>query len=1041
MLIAAPLQASELRFTHLGNADGLLQGTITALTQDQYQLIWIGTEDGLARYDGHKLITYRSDPGDPTTIQDNVITALAVDAANRLWVGSESDGVSYYDYQNDEFVPLAAQMIGSNVRNIFASQNSDSTFIETTLGLFMVDRDSEVMLVQKPDGSTRVLAAFEQGNRITVVTSEGTLTSFTLPMLEANETNIWQNKILQTWRLPSCGMLMLAQESADESQLKLYCFNGTTTAESSLNEFLTRAGLDSSALNSISEIVEQDDGVIWIATNVGIVKIAHSEISLHSHIPHDQYSLSSNRLSSLLLANDTLVIGTKFDGLDLHYTGNVGIEYFDLLNSSSPHDDGINPKPANSSCGATQANDHSRVWSILEDMQGDLWVGTNAGLAVRRKGHSKFVDFSSVGSGKNILEFCSVWALAEAVNRIWIGIWGGLVSLEKSSGKHVYYKTTTDEKDKSGLLGTFVRLLLHDKIRNSLWIGTNDNGLSRLDLATGEFRHFPFSENDPDQIPHRRIRSLYLDPDNRLWIGSGGGLSLWDEVDDTFKTLGASSTITDLSDEDVRTINYYKCNRFWIGTGNGINLFNADTFSVEQRLNERDGLSNSTVYAMVPDEQNRYWIGTANGLNRFDPETHVFDSFNYQYGLQSNEFNFNAWHIAASGEILLGGIAGLNILDPDTFSQYDSEPSQPVITSIVSSNENAETVVVSRFTEQNEILRIPPSFKQLEITYSFPHFISQSRLYSQHQLTKNNSTWSSPQTLASTASYSNIESGSHSFQLRLNDEISFNYPIVFLPFFWEKKIFIALSTLATIAAAIYFLNLFNRKRIYSSLNILTRQHYHILEHELTPHLKQVKINLKTLTDTSTSSEKDYLETSVNPLIEKSLHFLNNVRDIVDFEHAATQPKKSYMLEDVVDESLLIFADQRHRIISDKVADINVHIYENALYLLLINLISNALKYSPECEDVHLSISANARDITIICSDKGIGISNVRRRQIYKAYTRLPQRDNSITGLGLGLTIVKAVTQACSGQIRIEKNQPKGSRFIVTLKGVVENEEA
>ena len=1040
LLAVTPLQANELRFTQLDSDDGLLQGTVTALAQDQYQLVWVGTEDGLARYDGHEFITYRSDPDDPTTIQDNVVTALAVDAANRLWVGSEFNGVSYYDYKNDQFVPLAPKIVGRNVRNIFASQSSDSTFIETTLGLFRVDTDNELTLVYKPAGSVSVLAAFEKGNKIALVTSEGTLLSYSLPMLKANETRVWRNKILKAWSLPSCGVLMLARESADDSQLKLYCFNGITTTESPLNELVAQAGLDPSAFGSISDIVEQDDGVLWIATDIGLVKIANSEFSLHSHIPYDKHSLSSNRLSSLLLANATLFIGTEFDGLSQHHTVNEGIEYFDLLNSSVKRNGDINLKTKNPSCGTAQANDYNTVWSILEDLQGDLWVGTNAGLAVRRKGHSNFADSSRIGAGDDGLEICAVWALAEADNRIWMGIWGGLVSLDKTSRRYVHYKPSSNEKVKSGLVGTFVRLLLHDEIRNSLWIGTNANGLNRLDLTTEKFTHYPFSDNNPEQIPHGRIRSLYLDPDNKLWVGSGGGLSLWNEADNTFKTLGASTTITDLSDESVRAINHYRDNRFWIGTGNGINLFNANTFSVEQRLHEKDGLSNSTVYAMVPDEQNRYWISTANGLNRFDPENNVFNTFNYQYGLQSNEFNFNAWHTTASGEIMLGGISGLNIIDPNTFSSHDSKPLQPVITSIVSSNENDEATVVSRFTEHNEVLTIPPSFRQLDVTYSFPHFIRTSSLYSQHQLTENNSAWSPAQTISSKASYTNIKPGHHSFQLRLNDEILYSYPIVFVPFFWESTWFLTLVTFATIATAVYLLNFFNKRRINASLDILTRQHYHILEHELSPHLKQVEINLKTLAESSTSKNKDYLYTSVNPLIEKSLHFLNNVRDIVDFEHAATQPKKSYMLEDVVDESILFFVDQRHRIINEKVADINVRTYDNALYLLLINLISNALKYSPQSEEVHLSISADADDITIVCSDNGVGISTAKREQIYKAYTRLPRESHDITGLGLGLTIVKAITQACKGQIRIEKNKPKGSRFFVTLKGVVENEE-
>ena len=803
---------------------------------------------------------------------------------------------------------------------------------------------------------------------------------------------------------------------------------------------LSDSNLSPATIN-INDIKEQADGTLWIATSTGLINIKNNELTVSRHLNYDNLSLSSNDLTTLYVGHNTLFIGTRYDGLNMLSLVDSPFTYLNLLNSSTVTRDGATLETANTSCGQSTQADYDTVWSILQATNGDLWVGNNSGLTIRKKGTKQFIDISRIGNDGNVLHLCSVWSLAETEEFIWIGIWGGVVSLSKSSGDIVHYKpqTSSEKTASNGLSGKFVRQLLHDKARNSLWIGTNKNGLNRLDLTTGEIIHYPFSATDKHQLPHGRVRSLYLGPDNRLWVGTGGGLSVWDESSNTFTTLPSSSISTDLSDEDVRTINHYKDDYYWIGTGNGINLFNANTFLVESRLNEKDGLANSTVYAMIPDNNGYYWITTANGLSKFDPQNLTFQNYTFHHGLQSNEFNFNAWAKEDNGSIFVGGISGLNVIDTNK-PLTGKQAFDPVLSSIVGTDSNGETITISRFPDTDVEQIIPAAFRNVAFNYVFPAF-NGDQPKSQHKLTASSISWSNTPMGSYGAFYTNLEPGSHYFQIKTSaqDDYVAQYPVYVNPTLWENFWFRLLLACTALAVLMSLSISYNRRRVNASLEALTQQHYHILEHELSPQLYQASSHLNTLSNSNSiaKSEKEYIDTAIRPLLDRSIRFLGAVKDMVDFETALTQPTNLYMLEDIVDEVLLHFGTCQRQIHVDPFDDVNICTHQDAVYLLLRNLLSNAVKYSDPSSDVFVKIKTQKHNLIVECIDSGAGIRADRRREIYKPYTRLKSMsDTTTSGLGLGLAIVKFITHTYDGEIVVEDNQPRGSRFIVTLKGVV-----
>ena len=249
-------------------------------------------------------------------------------------------------------------------------------------------------------------------------------------------------------------------------------------------------------------------------------------------------------------------------------------------------------------------------------------------------------------------------------------------------------------------------MLQYDEQRNSLWVGTNGDGLNRIDFNSNTISTYRPDADDPSKLPHPRIRSIYLDKDNQLWVGSGGGLSLWNEANNTFKTIKSSANKSELSDEDVRAIFPQDENLLWVATGNGLNLFDTSTFEVQQRLSEKNGLANSTTYSLLSDNEGLLWISTANGLSRFNPSTLEFTNYLVDHGLQGNEFNFNAWHKDKDGLLYFGGVNGINIINPQKLLQKNTL-AKPVFTSVHAYAKSGEELPLARMLSGDKMYGPP----------------------------------------------------------------------------------------------------------------------------------------------------------------------------------------------------------------------------------------------------------------------------------------------------------------------------------------------
>jgi ligand-binding sensor domain-containing protein len=672
-------QQSNVRWRHLTIEDGLSQSIAFSIVQDLVGFIWVGTEDGLNRYDGYEFEVYVHDPQDPTSISDNYISALHIDRSGTLWVGTWRRGLNRYCTTTDSFTrfqhdPTDPSSISEDRITSIGEDHTGTIWICTeSAGLNRLHPETGVVTRYRHQPTDPNSLAADQ-TRGVVVDQEGVL-----------------------WIATQAGLDRF--EAAD----------GTFT-------HYRHDAADPSSLGNdrIESIAIDHEGDLWIGTSGGILDRFDRSSNAFVHYwtdPRDPLHLGGRRIMALY-TDPTIWVGTEGGGLRRYdHRTDTFVTY--------RHD----PRIPGSLGG-------DRIRSIFQDRGGVLWVGVwGAGLSRLNRG-TCFAHYHHVPDSTNSLINNGVFSIyQDRAGAIWIGTYGsGLDLFDWTEGTFLHHLPQPESP--SGLSHGDVRAILEDS-QGNLWIGTF-GGLNRMDRGTGRFIRYLHDENDPDSLGEDRVFTLAEDHDGYLWIGTfGGGLDRFDRASGTFTHFRHDPTDrTTISDNDVRTIHEDSQGTLWIGTWNGgLNRMDRRTGIFERfrhdpgdahsissdsvyhiyedpdgalwlatrgginRLNPHDaaitfhhftteqGLPDDMVYGIVPDNENNLWLSTNHGLARFDPESGSVDVFDVRDGLQSNEFNSGAFARLHTGELLFGGVNGLSLFDPDEIRVFQAPP-KIVVTSI-----------------------------------------------------------------------------------------------------------------------------------------------------------------------------------------------------------------------------------------------------------------------------------------------------------------------------------------------------------------------
>ncbi len=766
---------AQLRFHHLDQTHGLSQSNVYTVYQDRQGFMWFGTQEGLDRYDGYRFHSYRRVPFDTTSLGPGWVTAILEDRSGTLWIG-RTQGLSRLDRETGRFVHYAhhpddsLSIGGSNIRAMVEDPSGNIWLGTLNRGVSRFDPATGTAVRYLPNESARHgLRAgqvehlyLDSNGRIWVATFQGLYRydeqadRFESHLDELAET-------IDGWTVNFFGQVY--EDPAKKGDFWLVAGTGLVRYQPANRRYevfradLPTGRVEDRVFTSLTRDPSTTD-VLWIHTlDTGLLRF---------HIPTKRFTR---------YRNDPRKPGT----LATDFAGPLYTDRFGSIWKGSWSAGGIDRFDPAAIAVVTYRNEYDNpssldagpVWGILQDRNGALWVGTSnvggdAPLSRIDRATGRVRSFAPPGSGLADPAGTVLGMLQDAEGDLWLGTQQGLVRFDPR--RTLFETFRHNAADSTSLPHDFVGSVLFDR-KGDLWIGTS-GGVARMRLEqSGRFTRFVPNSSDPASLSHRFVSSILEDASGMLWFGTGDGLNRMDpalpgvferHLHDPANPAGLSGgAIYGLAERASEP------GVLWIGSvGGGLNRLDTETGEV-RHFTEADGLSNNTIYCILDDEDGNLWISTVNGLNRFNPETGHFRVFGVRDGLTHNEFNSSACHKSASGELFFGTIAGVNAFYPQLLGG-NSIPPAVVLTEVRLANERVVAGPDSPLQQplaETEEIRL--SHRQRDIAFSFValHHKDSERNRYVYRLVGYDPDWIDAGE-SRTATYTNLDPGDYVFRVR-----------------------------------------------------------------------------------------------------------------------------------------------------------------------------------------------------------------------------------------------------------------------------------
>lgn len=777
-------ESPAYRIEHLTTGQGLSHNTVGSVLQDSRGFIWIGTIDGLNRFDGYSFFVFRHDPADSTSLSSSFIHGMIEDVDGRLWVGTRNGGVSRFDpaagtfrtYLNN---PTDPNLLTGRTVGPLLLDGRNRLWVGTENGLGYYDRERDRFVRTRLRGNHASddlsLAALAEADDSTFLLmtekalytfhpASGTLTSFSPPLPASNFYN---------------GILIDRQRSVWVGSNSSGVFK-LQPRTNTWQQYPARPETDKgvSSVYAVPRYLDSD-GRIWFTTQNGldVFDPATGRFSHTRHIDGNPSTLSSSNVSAVMRdAHGDLWVGTWGGGVDKIVTSRMK---FPLLT-------------------APRVLANNFVLAALEDARGDLWVGTGSGVTRIVREGKRIVSSTPVKE----LSGTVVWCLMEDSSGVlWIGTdRKGIAVLDSSRRLRTFMQH--DPRDVRSLPENTVRTLFRDS-RGRIWAGLQTQGVAWYDPGERAWNLLPAGTRNGNSISDVLVWAVNEDGAGNLWFGTYvGGLNRLDPTTGrvTYFRHREGDT-SSLPVNDVRGITLTRAGELWIATyGGGICRYNPATDSFT-RFAERDGLANNFAYGILEDTGGELWIPTNRGLARFSPGRQTFRTYTSRDGLQSDEFNTGAYARSERGELFIGGIGGLNYFFPEEIKEGRSAP--PVV--LTSLKVFDRELLGGRVPGMNETITLQHAENFFSFEFAALDFVDASRNVYMYKLEGFDNDWVRSGTRRY-ASYTNLDPGNYTLHIRaansdgIWNEDGVRMHLTIVPPFWQRWWFRGTAGLVLVAA-------------------------------------------------------------------------------------------------------------------------------------------------------------------------------------------------------------------------------------------------
>lgn len=1017
-------QSKNLIFNNINIEQGISQSTIEDIFQDSEGYIWLGTNDGLNRYNGYEFKIYNYEEYQ-NSISHNGITDITEDKYGNIWVNTVS-GVNKINKKTEKI---------SNYTEINGKIKEDST---TEI---IVTKDNNI-LVGTYEG-LNIYNAKEDRFDIILEQKDGILSSCIYSIDEDINGNIWIGTELGLNKL-SKDFKVLETYTSESEIYNIFCDdeNGFVWAGSDSSGLLkidTKTkevkqyinnieDLNSLPANQVGAIIRDIKGNLWVGTTNGLARYneKNDSFDVYKNKVYDKNSLVYNDVRSIIEDREgVLWVGTY-----------SGISIFDTESSIKYYNAGLDDGYLLS---------ENMVHGIYEDDEGYLWIGSRTkgvNIIDRENNTSKSINMEN----NNVIQSNSINDITGYKDFIFVATDAGVLKINKKENTIQNYNL------EDGLIGENVKdIFVCDK--NYLWIGST-NGLNLLDIENDKIIDMTDYVDEGSYV-----RYVYQGQDGSYYIGflRDGGLGIIEpNSKETKYYKNIPNHKTSISSNRVRYINEDSKGNIWIGTSYGLNKYDPKT-KVFKRYTTSDGIANNTIYGVLVDDNDNIWVSTNKGISQIDTKNNTVNNLSVTDGLQGNEFNGNAAFKSKSGELFFGGINGLNAF-------YSED---------VNSINNKSKVIFDGFKVNDKDyldingLKFDNNTENIKIKFFTPVYSSNKNISYEYELIGSNS--SKATTKENYVIYNDLLPGKYTFKVRAVDsrgdisdsetiEFSIKYP------FWMSPI----ACFIYLVIAILFI--INNKYKLKYLDRLVKSRTKELEEQMikneelynnnikieenkNKYLVNLSHELRTPLNVISSTNQLLLELSKKDNIKSDklayyidiserncnrlLNLVNNILDNTKLQSKMyTLNLKEVDIIYLVEETSLTLIDyikskSIELIIDPEVEEKVILCDDYEIERCIVNLVSNAAKFTPEGGNITITIKDLDDKVMISVLDTGVGIEEKYHKTIFDRFNQV-DNDESKGGSGLGLSITSKIVELHKGEIYVESKVGEGSNFVIIL---------
>lgn len=1033
--------------------DGLCNSIVTSITQDKHGFVWIGTEEGLSKYDGLRFKTFKNSSADSSKLINNSVVSLLCDRSGKIWVGTyegcqvyneELNQFQSYDLNLDELKKKAVK-----IEKIFQDSRNNIWLSTSIHGAIMIQHNSKKSkhFFFQPHHPLSICS-----NIITDIAEDGSgniwFTSSDKGISVYNpQSNSVRHYNRENKALPSNQVLRVIKSANNTifcSILKI----GLVKYNSQTDQFEVVENVNSIIPSKIIFSLNQDaqNNLLLGTDGDGLLVYNTLNQSVYHHPVFVErfYELRNSRVHCIYTdRQNNIWIGIPTLGICLIKESNAGFQTYRNFDDTPFHDciNGV----------------------FVDNDQNILMASDGGGLIVfNRTNNFKKQFLHQTNNRFSLPDNATLDVFVDNERNTWVGTYtGGIAFMKEFSGKFTTYST---ENTGGGLRSNNVRTITQSE-DGKIWIGTHGGGISCFDKKTNTFTNY-LQTGTHNSLINNWVNKLFFDKKGRLWIGTVYGLSCFLIKEGKFINYN-TQTNSKMSNNMIHSIAADAVGNIWFGTDNGLNCLNPENGDIRVFTTDND-LTSNRIKGLVFTGKSSLWMSDNQGISCFDTQSQTVKSFNMQDGLQSDEFNSGAYRLSHQGEVIFGGTKGINAFRPDMINE--TKPVNTIILTdlklydqqvLINRKVNGRVILPKALSYMDKI-DLSYSDKSVTIEFSTPEYFAGKKLIVSSYLNGFDTKWRNLPAGSRSVTYTNLAPGKYTLHLKTGqangtlDSKETKLVIVVHPPFWKSwwaTIIYWLLLGTVIYVGFQYLknkNLKKDKERVKELEIKKQEEIYLsklifftnISHEFRTPLTLISSPLERLMQKETNDEKVQLLTIIRKNSERLLHLINQILDLrkLDMRQMKVHAKLitvSTIVKDILDTFTDVAMQKNIELtFENKIEDTKVWFDPDMLDKCIYNIISNAVKFT---EKGYIAVSTDFETlegtdyVVIHVTDTGTGMPAEVTSKIFDRYYQYSETDKQHVGSGIGLNLVKNIMELHNGVVSVKSELNEGSTFSLYLQ--------